>query len=311
MDRPRLELSLIVLLLAGVGGALSAGRGEAAKSTGPCTKIAGAELKACRFDTKDEVWLANARCENLATKDAVKACRQQAKADQKDAQQSCGEEHAARLQVCADIGVAAYRPVIDPMKFTSNVTNQFFPLPVGTTYVFESTVEHDEVTVTSDTRTIIGVPCRVVHDVVTDKQSGHVIEDTLDFYAQDDVGNVWYMGEESKQLDNGALIGIEGSWQAGRDDAQPGIIMEATPAINDEYRQEFAPPDAEDLAKVVSLTASETVPFNSYTNSLVETDEFSPLEPGVIEHKFYAAGVGNILVIEDGGVRLELVSVTP
>jgi hypothetical protein len=310
MDRPRLELSLIVLLLAGVGGALPAVRGEAAKSTGPCTKIADAELKACRFDTRDELWLAAARCENLATKDEVKACRQQAKTDQKDAQQTCGEQRVARLQVCADIGVGAYRPVIDPMKFHSDVTNQFFPLPPGKTYVYESSVEHVEVTVTSDTRTIIGVPCRVVRDVVTDKQSGQVIEDTLDFFSQDDAGNVWYMGEESKQLDHGALLGIEGSWLSGRDDAQPGIVMEATPAVGDEYRQEFALPDAEDLAKVVSLDASETVPFNSYTN-LVETDEFSPLEPGLIEHKFYAAGVGNILVVDENAVRLELISVTP
>ena len=293
-----------------MSGAWPAVRSEAAKSTGPCTKIAGAELKACRFDTRDELWLATARCENLATKDEVKACRQQAKAEQKDAAQTCGEQHAARLQVCADIGVGAYRPVIDPMKFSSDITNQFFPLPPGKTWVYESSVEHNEVTATSDTRTIIGVSCRVVRDVVTDKASGQVIEDTLDFYAQDDTGNVWYMGEESKQFENGALVGIEGSWQAGRDDAQPGIIMEATPAVGDEYRQEFAPPDAEDLAKVVSLNASETVPFGPFSN-LVETDEFSPLEPDVIEHKFYAATVGNILVVEDDGTRLELVSVTP
>jgi hypothetical protein len=311
MNGPRLEMSLIVLLLAGIGGALPAVRGEAAKNTGPCTKIADAELKGCRFDTKDELWVTIARCANLATKDEVKTCRQQAKADQKDALQSCAEQHAARVQVCADIGVGVYRPVIDPMKFTSNVTNQFFPLPVGKTYVFESPSEHDEVTVMSDTRTIIGVPCRVVRDVVTDKQSGQVIEDTLDFYAQDDVGNVWYMGEESKQLENGALIGIEGSWQSGRDDAQPGIIMEATPAVGDEYRQEFAPPDAEDLATVVSVNASETVPLLGPLTNLVETEEFSPLEPGVIEHKFYAVGVGNILVVDENNVRLELISVTP
>src|SRR6185295_711332 len=149
-----------------------------------------------------------------------------------------------------------------------------------------------------------------VHDVVTDKQSNQVIEDTLDFYAQDDDGNVWYFGEESKQLDNGALVGIEGSWAAGVDDAQPGIIMEAAPKVGDEYRQEFAPPDAEDLAKVSSVTATETVPFGGTQTDLLETDEFSPIEPDVVEHKFYASGIGNILTVEENGVRDELVSVT-
>jgi len=138
-----------------------------------------------------------------------------------------------------------------------------------------------------------------------------VIEDTLDFCAQDDVGNVWYMDEESKQLENGELIGIEGSWQSGRNDAQPGIIMEATPAVGDEYRQEFAPPDAADLATVVSVNASETVPSLGSLTNLVETDEVSPLEPGVIEHEFYAVSMGNILVVDENNVRLELTSVTP
>ena len=252
-----------------------------------------------------------ARCENLATKDEVRACRQQAEADQKDASQLCGEQHAARLQVCMDLGGGVYRPVIDPMKFTTQITNHFFPLTPGTMYTYESLSETVVVTVTSDTKVIAGVTCRLVRDVVTNKQLMQVTEDTLDFYAQDDVGNVWYFGEESKQLENGGIVGIEGSWETGRNDAQPGIVMEAAQTVGDEYRQEFAPPDAEDLAKVDSVTASETVPFGgSYTN-LVETEEFSPVEPGVIEHKFYAKDVGNILTVSETGERLELTNVTP
>jgi hypothetical protein len=311
MHTSRLKLWFAVLLSSAVWGAFAPAPVAAAKTTGPCSKIANATLQSCRFDTRGELWITVARCENLATKDEVRACRQQAKADYKDAIQLCGEQRAARLQVCMDLGGGVYRPVIDPMKFTTQITNQLFPLTPGQTFAYESTAEIVVVTVTSDTRVIADVTCRVVSDVVTDKQTMHVIEDTLDFYAQDDVGNVWYFGEESKQFDDGALVGIEGSWLTGRDDAQPGIIMEATPAVGDEYRQEFAPPDAEDLAKVDSLTASETVPFRGSFTNLVETEEFSPVEPDVIEHKFYAPNVGNILTVDENGVRLELTNVTP
>jgi hypothetical protein len=151
--------------------------------------------------------------------------------------------------------------------------------------------------VTSDTRTILGVTCVVVRDTVT--ANGKLIEDTLDWYAQDKQGNVWYFGENAKQYSGDLIIGIEGSWEADVNGAQPGIVMEADPVVGDIYRQEFAPGEAEDMAEVLSLTESVTVPFDSYTNCLM-TLEFSALEPDVSENKFYVKGVGFIKSIDVG-----------
>ena len=137
-------------------------------------------------------------------------------------------------------------------------------------------------------------------------------EDTDDFYAQATDGAVWYFGEAAKQLENGEIVGVEGSFRGGVDSAKPGIIMEAHPAVGDVYRQEFALGDAEDAAEVLSVTGTESVPGASCTSSCVVTHDFSPLEPDANEQKFYAPGVGIMLEIdfETGGTRLELISMT-
>jgi len=307
MKRLPLRLSLAVLVVEGTCGSLLPVR-SAVAAGGPCVRIADAILESCQADTTDELWLAKARCENLPTKDAVRTCRQEAKNEKADAKGACVDQHAARLQVCADVGTGVYRPAIDPARFVSRVDNRYFPLPPGTTFVFESATEHDEVSVTHATKTILGVSCTVVRDVVTLKPGGEVVEDTLDYFAQDVAGNVWYFGEEAKQFESGELIGIDGSWKAGRDDAQPGIVMEAQPAVGDVYRQEFAAAEAEDLARVVSLNESASVPYGSFTGVL-KTEDFSPLDEAP-EQKFYAAGVGNVLETTVDGERLELVNVT-
>jgi hypothetical protein len=172
------------------------------------------------------------------------------------------------------------------------VTNPYFPLPPNTKLVYETTKEgipgRKEVTVTSDTRLIDGVSCIVVHDVVSSK--GSVVEDTYDWYAQDADGNVWYFGEDSKELDNGRVVGTKGSWQAGVRGAKPGIVMPARP-MSRAYRQEYARGEAEDMARTLRTGASVRVPAGQYRDVLV-TEEFSPLERGVVEHKHYAPRVG-------------------
>src|SRR6185369_9184112 len=116
------------------------------------------------------------------------------------------------------------------------------PLVPGTTFVYEGQTAdgfgHDEFAVTHNTKVILGVTCVEVHDVAT--LDGDVVEDTLDWFAQDNAGNVWYFGENSKQLEDGLVVGVEGSWTAGIDGAKPGIVMEAAPAVGDVYRQEFS-----------------------------------------------------------------------
>jgi hypothetical protein len=183
----------------------------------------------------------------------------------------------------------AYQPTVDPANFGDVVDNPYFPLAPGTVYTFEGSGEHVEVTVTHDTKAILGVTTIVVHDQVT--VDGAVTEDTLDWYAQDKQGNVWYMGEQTAEYENGVVTSTEGTWEAGVDGAQPGIVMLADPQVGDTYRQEWYVGQAEDLAKVFALDQAVTVPDASYTGVVV-TEEWTPLTPDVIEHKSYAPGIG-------------------
>jgi hypothetical protein len=146
-------------------------------------------------------------------------------------------------------------PLPDPGSFVAAVTNPFFPLMPGRTWFYESAdgTETSTVEVLSDTRTILGITATIVHDQVF--ANGELIEDTFDWYAQDGEGNVWYLGEDSKEIENGQVVSTEGSWEAGVNGAQAGIIMWADPGahIGEEYRQEFARGEAEDIGKVMSL----------------------------------------------------------
>ena len=193
-----------------------------------------------------------------------------------------------------------------------DVTNPFFPLAPGTVFTYRSVTadgtEIDRVEVTHDRKLILGVSCVVVHDV--SHVDGALTEDTKDYFAQDKHGNVWYFGELSQQFEDGELVAIDGSFQAGRDGAKPGIIMQAAPRVGETYRQEFALAEAEDAGTVLDLHANATVPFGSFLNCL-RTRDFSPLEPDVEENKFYAPGIGSVLEIDlSTGDRLELISVT-
>lgn len=240
-------------------------------------------------------------------------CEKQAAADMKDAQQTCKDQFDARQTVCDRLGPAPYDPAIDPTNFVAKIDNPFFPLKPGTTFIYEGQtaqgLEHGEFFVTYNTKVILGVTCVEVHDTV--KVDGELIEDTLDWFVQDKDGNVWYFGENAKQLADGLIVGVEGSWTGGVEGAKPGIVIEAHPAVGDFYRQEFSLDTAEDMAEVLSLKESVTVPYRSrpFAHSL-ETEETSPLEPGAVEHKFYAAGVGNLLTIDlNTGERLELIRI--
>lgn len=200
---------------------------------------------------------------------------------------------ASAAQASPEAG-ADYNPVINPANFVAEIDNPYFPLKPGTVFVYHGTKDGqqqvDEVTVTSDTKEIIGVTCTVVHDEVSVKDQ--VTEDTYDWYAQDKDGNVWYFGEDSTEYEKGKAD-TGGSWESGVDGAKPGIIMPADPQVGDSYRQEYYAGEAEDMAEVLSLDESITVPYGSFDNVLM-TNETSPLEPGVAEHKWYAKGVGEV-----------------
>jgi len=202
---------------------------------------------------------------------------------------------------------------IDPNNFVREVDNKFFPLKPGTTFIYRGETEgaptRDEMTVTSKTKEILGVTTTVVHHL--SYEDGVLIEDTLDWFAQDKDGNVWYFGEDTKELDeNGHVISTEGSWQAGVNGAEPGIVMKAKPRKGDQYQQENAPGVAEDMAKVLGFKESLCVPYGCFEDVLI-IKEWTPLEKGVAENKYYAKGVGFIFgnMVKGGNEQSELVRV--
>lgn len=288
---------------------------EAAGAMDSCEASSEAALRSCRNEAQSDKWLALGKCANLPDPAARKVCIQQAAADTRDALQTCKEQDELRDAVCARLGAAPYAPVIDPANFTRSTTidNPYYPLRPGTTFVYEGQVtedpggfEHVEFAVTHTTRVIMGITCVEVHD--TRKLNGELLEDTRDWFAQDNDGNVWYFGENTTLVDRGLPVDLSGTWTGGVNGAQPGIIMEAHPAIGDFYRQEFLLGEAEDLAEVSSLTESVTVPYGSFANCL-KTTESAPIAPGDVSPKFYAAGVGNLLTVEPNGDRSELVQI--
>lgn len=281
-------------------------------ASGACNQTTQAAAKACDFNAQGDFWISVGTCDNLADAGKKAACRTTADSDLKAAQDNCNAQTAARHQVCQDLGQAPYDPNIDPQNFVKNITNQFFPLKPGTVYIYNMLIPGspkgmDTFFVTRQTINLLGVTCVVVRDTVT--IGGQVTEDTLDYFAQDKQGNVWYFGEDTTQLQDGVVVGVEGSWRGGVNDAKPGIIIKAKQKVGDEYRQEFALGTAEDMARVVAVDQNVKVPFGSFSNAL-KTLEFAALEPDARENKYYVPGVGNVLVVDlVTGERDELVKI--
>jgi hypothetical protein len=221
---------------------------------------------------------------------------------------ACASSHPGAA--CTAVA-AAYDPQIVAADFSATIDNRYLPFIAGTVFKHvDSDGNIVETDVTAQTKTLLGVDCRVVHDFLK-TTSGQTLEDTYDYYAQDRAGNVWYFGEDTKAY-VGTQVSTEGSWAAGVDCARPGIVMKASPQVGDVYRQEYLPGQAEDQAEIVSLTEKVTVPYGTFDNCL-ETREHTALAPGDIENKYYCPGLGEVLAHDIGtidmGKREELVSV--
>ena len=206
-----------------------------------------------------------------------------------------------------------YHPAIDRSGFTARITNPWFPLPVGRTYIYTGVDGRhrttDIVTVSRRTKLIDGVRTRVVDDRVL--FGGVVRERTTDYYAQDACGNVWYFGEDTAELDrHGNVTNTDGSFRSGIDGAQPGVFMQAHPQLGRKFRQEWFQGQAEDVFSAVSTTGTRRVPYGTFTHVL-RTSETNALEPGVRDRKLYARGIGTIseLTVRGGNERLNLVDV--
>jgi hypothetical protein len=202
---------------------------------------------------------------------------------------------------------------LDPARFTTLIDNRWWPLRPGSRWVYRETDPEGGsrrvvVTVTRATRRMAnGITARVVHDVATAR--GRPVEVTDDWYAQDRAGNVWYLGERTTAYERGRPASTEGSWEAGVDGAQAGVVVPARPRAGMRYRQEHYPGHAEDRARVLGLHEQVQVPYGHFgTGHVLATREWNPLEPRVVEYKFLARGVGPVLSlgISGGADREEL-----
>jgi hypothetical protein len=209
-----------------------------------------------------------------------------------------------------------YSPKIDPANFVGTIDNRYFPLKPGTTFRYKGVQEDgktpltDVEVVTHQTKRILGVRSTVVRDTVFSR--GKAIERTFDWYAQDTDGNVWYMGEDTRELQNGKFVKADDSWEAGVKGAQPGIIMPGNPQPDGSYRQEYYPQHAEDQARILGSGGALTVPAGSFPQMLLTEETAPKLDPGVAERKYYVAGLGDVKeqTVSGNHEQIQLVSVT-
>jgi hypothetical protein len=225
-----------------------------------------------------------------------------------------GDESNADLTAPYELPQSDESVELDPADFVRTIDNTYWPMAPGSRWVYrevdaDGSRQRVEVTVTDQRRTILGITATVVHDRVT--EGGELVEDTDDWYAQDEWGGLWYLGEDTTEYENGEPVSRAGSWEAGVDGAQAGLIVPPSPEVGMTYRQEHYAGEAEDRGRILSLDELIEVPFGSYDEVLM-TRDWTPLEPDVLEHKFYARGVGPVLVLGlSGGVgRAELIRFT-
>ena len=299
----------LLLILSALGLTCSAARAENEHNF--CRLTAQIALRSCQAGAQSDLLLALGKCDNVSDPAQRKACRRQAFVDEKDVQDECKAQYSVRRGACPRVGGTPYDPVIDPADFVDKIDNPYFPLVPGTNYVYEGQsaggLVHTEFFVTHNTKQILGVTTVEIHDTVT--TDGALTEDTLDWFAQDKDGNVWYFGENTMELIGGRPSTLDGSFVAGENGARPGIIMKAQPAIGDFYRQEFDLDNAEDYGEVASLSDTVTVAAGTFANCL-RTPETTPLEPRLHEAKWYASGVGLVLTQDlDTGEKSELIRI--
>jgi|CXWL01.1.fsa_nt_gi uncharacterized membrane protein YkoI len=186
-----------------------------------------------------------------------------------------------------------YFPTITPSEFSATVNNPYFTLVPGTKFTYEAKkpegIERIEVTVLNETRVIMGVETRIVRDQVF--LDGDLIEDTLDWYAQDKEGNVWYFGEETAEYENGVISSTHGAWEAGINGALPGIVMKAKPRVGDTYYQEYLKGEAEDKAEILAINETVAVPYGTFIGC-IKTFDYTALDQNSLEHKYYCKETG-------------------
>lgn len=282
-------------------------------NTDYCSMTSDAAFKACKNEIRDDLWIGTGKCLNEGD-DVREECLADVRAEFSEGRELCQDQYDARDEICELLGEAAYNPDINPDEFLDVAgmvanPNPYFPLTPGLTKIYQGGEETITVTITDQTKEILGVTCVMVRDTVS--IDDELVEDTDDWLAQDIHGNVWYFGEISKNYEEGELVDLEGSWKAGDDGAKAGILMQAVPVVGDVYRQEFLLGEAEDMGEVLSTSEyAASVPAADCSAGCVVTRDFQPIEPDVNEHKFYTPGIGHILSIDmESGDREELIEI--
>ena len=310
--------TLVILLVAAALLAPSAADARRRKRRrpppSPCLVATAQMARSCSLESLESFHARLAMCVNLSDRDERAACGEEAEEGYREAVAECQAQTVARRELCRVPGFAqAYDPEIDPASFVDGIDNPYAPFRIGSRWVYEKEgeegLEHIEIEVLPETREIEGVECTTVRDRVW--LDGELVEDTLDWVAQDTEGNVWYFGEIAQNFEDGLLVDLEGSWEAGRDGAKPGFWVKAAPQEGEVYRQEFLLGEAEDVVEVLSLDAVVPVPFAN-GSPVLQTRDTTALEPGVEEYKFYVPGVGVVLEVDpETGEQLELIEYTP
>lgn len=296
-----------------------------------CSATAALMFSACGFETKSDDLVAQAKCVNVADPNERARCLAEAKQARTEAGLLCSAQLSSRRAACTVLGEARYDPVFEPSRFDSDFhhlsnPNPYFPLNIGHRWEYGSSSERTTLEIANETKLIEGVTCVVLRDLVY--EDGQLVEATDDWFAAGRDGSSWYCGEEVKNYESfegdkpprAELIDTDGSFKHGRARDKAGIIMPAQPGVGQAYMEEFSLGNAEDVSEILSISYSygagteldRLVPRELAqrlcNRDCVVTKNYALLEPGVIELKYYARGIGFFLETKpDEGTVLQLV----
>jgi len=284
-----------------------------------CERSARNMFQSCRFEVKEEFYATTAKCINLGEADSRSDCLEEAKDTRREDREGCSDQREAREDVCELLGENRYaEALVDSDNFVAEPdnANPYFSLQPGRTQVARAGEDFEEtivVTVTDEVREILGVNCRIVVDIVLVKEDDEyvAVEVTDDYYAQAMNGDVHYCGEIARNFEDGALVDLDGSFEAGRDLANSGVLIKAVPESGDAHRQEYLLGEAEDVIQYLAGAEDTTSvgpgedgdnPNFPCDDECVKTEEFIPTEPNDGEFKYFIAGTGFVLgvALEDG-----------
>jgi len=297
-----------------------------------CSATAALMFSACGFETKSDDLVAQAKCINVADANERTRCLAEAKQARTEAGQLCSAQLSSRRAACTVLGEARYDPVLEASRFDSDFRhlsnpNPYFPLTIGHRWEYRSPDERTTVEIANETKLIEGVTCVVLRDLVY--EDDQLVEATDDWFAAGRDGSTWYCGEEAKNYESfegdqpprAELIDTDGSFKHGRAGDKAGIIMPAQPGVGQAYQEEFSLGNAEDVSEILSTSYSygagteldRLVPRELAqrlcNRDCVVTKNYALLEPGIVELKYYARGIGFFLETKpDEGTVLQLVN---